>query len=48
MRTAIGPMFRQIGELAAIAAVRTAVNYFLAREIRAERAEIDGKKPTHA
>jgi len=45
LRTAIGPTFRQIGELAAIAAIRTALNYFLAREIRAERAEIDGRKP---
>ncbi len=40
LRTAIGPTFREIGELAAIAAIRTALNFFLAREIREERAEI--------
>lgn len=41
LRTAIAPSFTEIGQLAAIAAIRTALNYFLAREIRAERAEID-------
>lgn len=44
LRTAIGPSFRQIGELAAIAAIRTALNYFLAREIREARAEITNEK----
>lgn len=43
LRTAIGPTFREIGELAAIAAIRTALNFFLAREIREERAEIEGR-----
>ncbi len=33
MRTAIAPTFREIGELAAVATIRTALNYFLAREI---------------
>ncbi|QJY45506.1 DUF1622 domain-containing protein [Pseudonocardia broussonetiae] len=41
LRTAIAPTFTQIGQLAAIAAIRTALNYFLAREIREERAEVD-------
>ncbi len=40
LRTAIAPTFQDIGELAAVAAIRTALNYFLGREIREERAEI--------
>jgi uncharacterized membrane protein len=40
LRTAIAPSFADIGQLAAIAAIRTALNYFLAKEIREERAEI--------
>jgi uncharacterized membrane protein len=41
LRTAIAPTFKEIGELAAVAAIRTALNFFLEREIRAERAEVD-------
>ena len=33
LRTAVAPTWSEIGELAAIAAVRTALNYFLQREI---------------
>jgi uncharacterized membrane protein len=40
LRTAIAPSFSEIGQLAAIAAIRTALNYFLAKEIREERAEV--------
>jgi uncharacterized membrane protein len=40
LRTAIAPSFAEIGQLAAIAAIRTALNYFLAKEIKEERAEI--------
>ncbi|MBV1854736.1 DUF1622 domain-containing protein [Catellatospora tritici] len=40
LRTAIAPTLREIGELAAIAAIRTALNFFLNREIKEERAEI--------
>jgi uncharacterized membrane protein len=40
LRTAIAPSFAEIGQLAAIAAIRTALNYFLTKEIQAERAEI--------
>ncbi|WP_433088889.1 DUF1622 domain-containing protein [Dactylosporangium sp. CA-052675] len=40
LRTAIAPTLREIGELAAIAAIRTALNYFLSREIKQERAEL--------
>lgn len=44
LRTAIAPSFLEIGQLAAIAAIRTALNYFLAREIREERAEINRQR----
>ena len=40
LRTAIAPTFREIGELAAVAAIRTALNFFLGREIRQERDEL--------
>jgi uncharacterized membrane protein len=36
LRTAIAPTFTQIGQLAAIAAIRTALNFFLSREIERE------------
>ncbi len=45
LRTAIAPTFREIGELAAIATIRTALNYFLSREIARERAEVEGGWP---
>lgn len=41
LRTAVAPSFAEIGQLAAIAAIRTALNYFLGREIAQERAEIE-------
>ena len=41
LRTAIAPTFFEIGELAAVAAIRTALNFFLGREIREERAEVE-------
>jgi uncharacterized membrane protein len=40
LSTAIAPSFAEIGKLAAIAAIRTALNYFLGREITEERAEV--------
>ncbi len=40
LRTAIAPTFEEIGQLAAIAGIRTALNYFLGREISEERAEL--------
>ena len=40
LQTAIAPTFNEIGKLAAIATIRTALNYFLRREIKEERAEI--------
>lgn len=45
LRTAIAPTMEQIKVLAAIAAIRTALNYFLTREIRDAREDLaeDGK-----
>ncbi|HEX2863459.1 MAG TPA: DUF1622 domain-containing protein, partial [Deinococcales bacterium] len=36
LRTAIAPTWDEIGKLAAIAALRTVLNYFLAQEVRQE------------
>ncbi|MFJ5079590.1 DUF1622 domain-containing protein [Streptomyces sp. NPDC088553] len=41
LRTAVAPGFTEIGRLAAIAAIRTLLNFFLTREIAEERAEIE-------
>jgi uncharacterized membrane protein len=41
LRTAVAPSFEEIGKLAAVAAIRTALNFFLAREIQEERSEIE-------
>ena len=38
LRTAVEPSWDEIGRLAAIAAIRTALNYFLQREIASEAA----------
>ncbi|MBA2311430.1 MAG: DUF1622 domain-containing protein [Actinobacteria bacterium] len=43
LRTAVAPTFSQIGQLAAIAAIRTVLNYFLRREIREEREELEAR-----
>jgi uncharacterized membrane protein len=37
LRTAISPSYTQLGQLAAIAAIRTALNFFLGREIKEQR-----------
>jgi len=44
LRTAIAPTFEQIGQLAAVAAIRTALNYFLGREIKEERDEVESAR----
>jgi len=44
LRTAVAPTFDEIGKLAAVAAIRTALNYFLGREIRDERAEVESRE----
>lgn len=40
LRTAIAPSLEEIGQLAAIATIRTALNYFLRREIMEEQRQI--------
>jgi uncharacterized membrane protein len=40
LRTAVAPSFRELGQLAAVATIRTALNFFLGREIREEREQI--------
>ncbi len=40
LRTAIAPTFEEIGKLASVAAIRTALNFFLGREIDGERREM--------
>jgi uncharacterized membrane protein len=43
LKTAVSPTFEDLGQLGAIAAIRTVLNYFLAQEIeRAEEMEKDG------
>jgi uncharacterized membrane protein len=41
LRTAVAPSFEELGQLAAVAAIRTALNYFLGKEIAEERRQID-------
>jgi uncharacterized membrane protein len=45
LETAIAPEWAKIGQLAAIAAIRTALNYFLSREMSAERGEVSRAAP---
>lgn len=44
LSTAVAPSFEAIGKLAAIAAIRTVLNYFLEKEIDAERAEVEERQ----
>lgn len=46
LRTAVAPSFRELGQLAAVATIRTALNFFLGREIREEREQIAGVATT--
>lgn len=43
--TAISPEWQHIGQLAAIATIRTALNYFLGREMREERESLTEPAP---
>ncbi len=45
LRTAIAPSFEELGKLAAVAAIRTALNFFLAREIKDEQEQLRGEGP---
>ena len=40
LRTAVAPSWEQLGQLAAVAAIRTALNFFLSREIEEERRQV--------
>ncbi len=40
LRTAIAPSFQELAKLAAVATIRTALNFFLAREIKEERSQV--------
>ncbi|MFE7936308.1 DUF1622 domain-containing protein [Streptomyces griseoincarnatus] len=48
LRTAVAPSFAEIGQLASIAAIRTALNYFLGREIAQEGAELRNAESSRA
>jgi uncharacterized membrane protein len=48
LRTAIAPSFAELGKLAAVAAIRTALNFFLAREIDEERRIIGRERAAEA
>ena len=48
LRTAIAPTFQEVGMLASVAAIRTALNFFLSREIWAERSEMSRSEATTA
>jgi uncharacterized membrane protein len=37
LRTAVSPTFKQLAQLAAVAGIRTALNFFLSREIKEQR-----------
>ena len=45
LSTAVAPSWDQIGKLGAIAVIRTALNYFLTREMREERAGLIADPP---
>lgn len=42
LSTAVAPTWEQIGKLASVAVIRTALNYFLTREMRDEREGLTG------
>jgi uncharacterized membrane protein len=44
LRTAVAPSFKELGQLAAVAAIRTALNYFLGKEIAEERRQVAEEK----
>ena len=44
LSTAVAPSWDQIGKLGAIAVIRTALNYFLSREMQEERATTAGER----
>ncbi len=47
LRTAVSPSFEELGKLAAVATIRTALNYFLSREIAEERRQVAEAEPAN-
>ena len=45
LKTAVAPSFTEIGQLAAIAGIRTVLNYYLEKEIAKEKAELGEAMP---
>lgn len=45
IETALTPTWERLGQLAAIATIRTALNFFLAREMEGERAKVTDSTP---
>jgi uncharacterized membrane protein len=48
LSTAVSPTFEELGKLAAVAAIRTALNFFLAREIKEEQEVVDRDRALRA
>lgn len=44
LRTAVAPTLREIAQLAAVAAIRTALNFFLSREIKEEQQQLAARR----
>lgn len=44
LSTAISPSFEDLGKLAAIATIRTVLNFFLQRELREEAAQVEAER----
>ena len=44
LSTAVAPSFEELGKLAIIATIRTALNFFLARELREEAAAVGDER----
>jgi uncharacterized membrane protein len=47
LRTAVAPSWEELGQLAAVAAIRTALNYFLSKEIAEERRQVAEEQDHH-
>jgi uncharacterized membrane protein len=47
LRTAVAPSFNDIGQLAAIVGIRTALNFFLSKEIAEERRQVAEEAEGH-
>ncbi|GEM_PF-401594 len=47
LRTAVSPTFTEIGQLAAIVAIRTALNFFLGRELVEGRRQMEALSAVH-